>query len=54
VLTQIAEAEFNLSKLQSMPSLAADWRYSFHATLSLNLDQLNEVLERIKTTKLKP
>ncbi|MBA2249560.1 MAG: prephenate dehydratase [Chitinophagaceae bacterium] len=33
VLTKIADAGINLSKLQSMPIQDSDWKYSFHADL---------------------
>lgn len=36
VLTKIAEAGINLSKLQSFPIPGSDWRYSFHADLEFD------------------
>lgn len=33
VLTKIADAEINLTKLQSFPIPGSDWRYSFHADM---------------------
>ncbi|CAN5474723.1 prephenate dehydratase [soil metagenome] len=33
VLTRIADAEINLTKLQSFPIPGSDWRYSFHADM---------------------
>ncbi|MBC7689262.1 MAG: prephenate dehydratase [Aquabacterium sp.] len=36
VLTAIAEAGINLSKLQSFPIPGSDWRYSFHADVEFD------------------
>ncbi|MEO5890454.1 MAG: prephenate dehydratase [Ferruginibacter sp.] len=36
VLTKIAEAGINLSKLQSFPIPGSDWRYSFHADVEFD------------------
>lgn len=48
VLTKIAEADINLSKLQSMPIPEAEWKYSFHADMEFStVDQFNAVLEKI-------
>jgi prephenate dehydratase len=49
VLTRIAEAGINLSKLQSFPIPGSDWKYSFHADMEFDtLEQFNEVIETIK------
>lgn len=49
VLTKIADADINLSKLQSFPIPGSDWKYSFHADLEFsNLDQLHKVIESLK------
>ena len=49
VLTSIAEAGINLSKLQSMPIPGSDFKYSFHADLEFDTkDQLAKALEEIK------
>ena len=49
VLTTIAEAFVNLSKLQSMPIPGSDWKYAFHADCEfVDIEQLNAVLENIK------
>jgi prephenate dehydratase len=49
VLTKIAEAGINLSKLQSMPIPGSDFRYSFHADLEFDsLQQLHAALEEVK------
>ena len=49
VLTKIAEAGINLSKLQSMPIPGSDFKYSFHADLEFDTkDQLTKALEEIK------
>ncbi|MEP7111575.1 MAG: prephenate dehydratase [Ferruginibacter sp.] len=39
VLTEIAEAGINLSKLQSFPIPGSDWRYSFHADVEFDNKQ---------------
>ncbi len=50
VLTQIAACDINLSKLQSMPIPASDWKYSFHADCEFtHREQLEEVLEKIES-----
>ena len=49
VLTQIAEADINLSKLQSFPIPGSNFKYSFHADLEFNnIVQLEAVIEKIK------
>jgi prephenate dehydratase len=49
VLTNIAEAGINLSKLQSMPIPGSDFKYSFHADLEFNSkDQLMNALKDVK------
>jgi prephenate dehydratase len=48
VLTDIADAGVNLSKLQSMPIPGSDFRYSFHADLEFeHTNQLNKALAAI-------
>ncbi len=50
VLAKIAELDVNLSKLQSMPIIGSNFKYSFHADLEFEkMEQLNLVLEKIKT-----
>jgi prephenate dehydratase len=56
VLTKIAEANINLSKLQSFPIPGSNFKYSFHADLEFeSMSQLEFVIEEIKraTTYLK-
>lgn len=49
VLTKIADAGINLSKLQSMPIPGSDFKYSFHADLEFaDVEQLNMVVKSIK------
>ena len=49
VLSNIADAGINLSKLQSMPIPGSDFKYSFHADLEFeNRQQLENALEKIK------
>jgi len=49
VLTKIAEAGINLSKLQSFPIPGSDWLYSFHADVEFdNKDQFYTMIETIK------
>jgi prephenate dehydratase len=49
VLTEIADGDINLSKLQSMPIPGSDWKYSFHADLEFkNIEQLNKVIKTIE------
>jgi prephenate dehydratase len=49
VLTRIAEAGINLSKLQSFPIPGSEWQYSFHADMEFDtIDQFNTVIETIK------
>jgi prephenate dehydratase len=49
VLTLIAEAGINLSKLQSYPIPGSDWKYSFHADMEFeNTDQFEQVVEMIR------
>ena len=49
VLSNIADAGINLSKLQSMPIPGSDFKYSFHADLEFETrQQLAKALEKIK------
>jgi prephenate dehydratase len=49
VLTQIANAGINLSKLQSMPIQGSDFKYLFYADLEFDsIEQLTNVLKSIK------
>lgn len=49
VLTQIADAGINLSKLQSMPIQGSDFKYLFYADLEFeSKDQLTKVLASIE------
>ncbi len=49
VLNTIADANINLSKLQSMPIPGSDFKYSFHADMEFDSrKQLNDALENIK------
>jgi prephenate dehydratase len=49
VLTKIAEAGINLSKLQSFPIPGSDWRYSFHADLEFdNKEQFYAMIQSIE------
>ena len=49
VLTNIAEADINLSKLQSFPIPGSDFKYSFHADLEFdNIAQFETVIEKMK------
>lgn len=49
VLTKIAEAGINLSKLQSMPIPGSDFKYSFHADMEFeNTNQFDNVIEALK------
>lgn len=48
VLTKIAEAGVNLSKLQSFPIPGSNWEYSFHADLEFDtLDDFHRILAAI-------
>jgi len=50
VLTNIAEADINLSKLQSFPIPGSNFKYSFHADLEFNnITQFENVIENMKT-----
>ncbi|WP_462253768.1 prephenate dehydratase [Ferruginibacter sp.] len=50
VLTKIAEAGINLSKLQSMPIPGSDFKYSFHADMEFdNAAQFKSVIKKIET-----
>lgn len=50
VLTTIAEAGINLSKLQSFPIPGSDFKYNFHADMEFeNLDQFNQVSAILRT-----
>jgi prephenate dehydratase len=49
VLTNIAEADINLSKLQSFPIPGSNFKYSFHADLEFNnITQFEAVIEKMK------
>ena len=49
VLTNIAEADVNLSKLQSFPIPGSNFKYSFHADLEFNnINQFESVIEKMK------
>ncbi len=49
VLTNIADAGINLSKLQSMPIQGSDFKYLFYADLEFNgREQLTKVLDEMK------
>ena len=49
VLTTIAEADVNLSKLQSFPIPGSDWKYSFHADMEFqSLQQFKDVIKAIQ------
>lgn len=49
VLTKIAEAGINLSKLQSFPIPGSNWLYAFHADLEFDdTDQLFTTIEAVK------
>lgn len=49
VLTKIADAGINLSKLQSMPIPDKEWKYSFHADTEFDtVEQFNGMLKGIK------
>jgi prephenate dehydratase len=50
VLSLIANAGINLSKLQSFPLAGSQFKYGFHADLEFDqLDQYNEVMEELKS-----
>jgi len=50
VLTRIAEASINLSKLQSLPIPEKEWKYSFHADMEFdNMDQFNQAFKEMKS-----
>lgn len=56
VLTEIADAGINLSKLQSFPIPGSDWKYSFHADMEFDQpDQFNAVVKSLekKTEELR-
>jgi prephenate dehydratase len=49
VLTLIADAGINLSKLQSYPIPGSDWKYSFHADMEFeNTQEFEQVIETIR------
>ena len=51
VLTQIADAGINLSKLQSFPIPGSDFRYSFHADMEFDsLDRFYGIIREIKNS----
>jgi prephenate dehydratase len=48
VLTEIADGDINLSKLQSFPIPGSDWKYSFHADMEFTTaEQFNKVIKNI-------
>lgn len=50
VLTKIAEADINLSKLQSMPIAGTNFKYSFHADLEFgNIHQFHKAIDKIQS-----
>ncbi len=50
VLTKIAEAGINLSKLQSFPIPGSDWKYSFHADVEFNtVHEFDEMIQVVDT-----
>ncbi len=50
VLTNIADADINLSKLQSFPIPGSNFKYSFHADLEFNnIAQFETVIEKMKS-----
>ena len=49
VLTEIADAGINLSKLQSFPIPGTEWQYSFHADMEFDtIEQFNKVISDIR------
>ena len=51
VLTKIADAGINLSKLQSFPIPGSDFKYSFHADLEFdNLDHFYKLIKNIESS----
>lgn len=51
VLTQIAEGDINLSKLQSFPIPGSNWKYKFHADMEFeSINQFNSVLKKLAHT----
>ncbi|MES2881352.1 MAG: prephenate dehydratase [Bacteroidota bacterium] len=49
VLSHIAGAKINLSKLQSFPIPGSNWKYNFHADLEFDtIEQFNNTVEEIK------
>ncbi len=56
VLTKIADAGINLSKLQSFPIPGSDWLYSFHADMEFeNINDFNNLINNLMpvTSQLK-
>jgi prephenate dehydratase len=56
VLTKIADAGINLSKLQSFPQPGSDWKYYFHADLEFeSINDYNLLIESVSgvTSELK-
>lgn len=50
VLTKIADAGVNLSKLQSMPIPGSNFKYSFHADMEFDtVKQVTSVIEKLKS-----
>jgi len=50
VLTKIADAGINLSKLQSFPIPGSEWEYSFHADMEFeDLGQFERVIEAMRS-----
>ncbi|MEO6718966.1 MAG: prephenate dehydratase [Ferruginibacter sp.] len=49
VLTKIADAGINLSKLQSFPIPGSDWKYSFHADVEFDaMEEFNRMMKLIE------
>ena len=49
VLTRIADAGINLSKLQSFPIPGSDWQYAFHADMEFDSrEQFGDVIKAMK------
>ena len=55
VLTLIADAGINLSKLQSYPIPGSDWKYSFHADMEFeNRSEFENVIEDYQAGHFRP
>ncbi len=49
VLTIIAEAGINLSKLQSMPIPGSNFKYSFHVDMEFdNVDRFDKLIDKLQ------